>query len=90
MLCLWCKTEFEQGSRPGKRFCSDPCRVKWNNERKLSGIHLAPPVLHALQGYADAHKIGIDAMVNQMLWRVLNPDGESLSDSDIFGVEEVK
>lgn len=83
-LCLQCEKQFEP-VRIKQRFCCPACRVTYNNNRKLTGIHLADRILMQLQGIADAQGVPIDEMCNIMLDRVLNPDGKPLDDEEIYG-----
>jgi predicted nucleic acid-binding Zn-ribbon protein len=84
--CLKCGKVFEP-IRKKQRFCCPACRVAYNNDRKASGIHLAPRVFSQLQDIADGQGVPIDAMANVMLARVLNPDGKPLEDSEIYGTK---
>lgn len=82
--CLQCGKPFEP-VRKKQRFCCPDCRVTYNNNRKLTGIHLADRILVQLQDIADGQGVPIDEMANIMLAKVLNPDGRPLDDDEIYG-----
>jgi len=83
-ICKKCGKEYAP-VRIKQRFCCGDCRVAYNNDRKLSGIHLAARIQWQLQSIADAQGIPVDEMANVMLSRVLNPDGRPLDDAEIYG-----
>jgi len=85
-ICKKCGKEYAP-VRIKQRFCCSDCRVAYNNDRKLTGIHLAPRIQAQLRDVADGQGIPIDEMANVMLARVLNPDGRPLDDTEIYGKE---
>ena len=82
--CKWCEAEFDP-IRKKQRFCKPECRDAYNNNKKMTGIHLAVRIQEQLQGVADAQGVPIDEMANIMLGQMLNPDGKPLTEDEIHG-----
>ena len=90
--CRWikCGIEFEP-EKYGQHFCSPEHRHAHNNWLKTTGIHLCPRALHYVQSIANHRKPPItnDEMANEMILKMMNADGESLTNEESAGLKEV-
>jgi len=86
--CLWhkCGKQFEK-KQPNQKFCpGSKCKDAYNNDRKLHGHRLTQRNESKLQELADAQGKPIDEMLNEIVTRALNPDGQPLTDAEAHGV----
>ena len=91
-ICLWkeCGKEFEP-IQDNQEFCKPEHRHAHNNWLKKTGIHLCPRALYYVQELANSRRPPItnDEMANEMILKMANADGETLTNEESAGLKEV-
>ena len=87
--CQKCGKEFKP-VRVKQSFCSPECRIAHNNWLKMTGIHLCPRALYYVQGLAEARRITITEMANEMILKISNSGQENLTNEEAAGLKEVE
>lgn len=85
MLCLECKTDFKP-IRTNQRFCCLKCKDKYHNREKMGGLMLTPRLREGLRSLAGAHDVSENEMASRMLDKMMNPDGQPLTEEEITGM----
>ncbi len=82
LSCQNCHGPFEP-RKFNQRFCSPKCKADYWNSRMLDNRHnlrLTPSIHAELTAYAEAHRVPFDIMGNEMLGKMMNPEGRPLED----------
>ena len=92
-ICKWaeCGAEFEP-IQDNQQFCKPEHRHAHNNWLKKTGIHLCPRALYYVQELANSRRPPItnDEMANEMILKMANADGETLTNEESAGLKEVR
>ena len=89
-ICKWaeCGAEFEP-IQDNQQFCKPECRHAHNNWRKMHGHILAPRIEDKLQRLANGQQKPVDQMLNEILDVAIPTPGQSLSEAEIKGINQV-
>ena len=90
LKCAWhkCGKEFEP-TQKSQTFCRPECRHAHNNWRKMHGHILAPRIEDKLQRLANGQQKPVDQMLNEILDVAIPTPGQSLSEAEIKGINQV-
>ena len=89
-ICKWaeCGAEFEP-VQDNQEFCKPEHRHAHNNWLKKTGIHLCPRALYYVQDLANHCHVSADEKANEMILKMANADGISLTNEEAAGLKEV-